>query len=308
MNNEYIWKNFKLGKELDISGRFIYNGLKCLDTMETLYYEEEIFEMLYNFSVGFERLLKICVILIEYNKNQNDAEFEKSLITHNHLDLLKRVRKQYSSLPFSKIHNDFLQMLSKFYKSTRYERYSISSVSYKNQDREQFISYIEKYYSIKIDNKFPFVTYIDDNKKLKKSIGKMIGKISSSLYDIIREESSKSQLYTYKIRYDTKAAKIFIHQEYNFEKEHILTKELLIFFMKNNIENFDILKDINSLPFDPALANNYLKSFDNDEKKLNIFGELETYYEELGNAKDRLDIINILGDYHSNDNCEEDEV
>lgn len=306
MNNEYIWKNFKLGKELDISGRFICNGLKCLDTMEILYHEEEIFEMLYNFSVGFERLLKICVILIEYNGNQNDKEFEKSLITHDHLNLLKRIKKQYSDLPFANIHNNFLQMLSKFYKSTRYERYNINSVLHENQDREQFVSYIEKHYNINIDNNFPFVTFIDDNKKLKKSIGKMIGKISSSLCDIIRGESAKSQLYTYEIRYDTKAAKIFMHQEYDFEKEHILTKELLIFFMKiKNIENFNILNDLESLPFDPALSNNYLKSFNNDEKKLNIFGELETYYDDLKNAKDRLSIINILGNYHENDEDEE---
>ena len=213
-----------------------------------------------------------------------------------------RIKRQYPSLPFAKVHNSFLQMLSKFYKSTRYDRYSINSVSHENQDREQFVYFIEKFYDIKINNNFPSVTFIDDNKKLKKSIGKMIGKISSSLYDIITDESYKSQLYTYEMRYDTKVAKIFMHKEYNFEKEHILTKELLIFFMKTrNIKTFDILKDINPLPFDSALSNNYLKSFSNDEKKLNILGELETYYEDLKSTKDRLDIINILGDYHGND-------
>lgn len=31
------WKNFKLGLELDISGRFIYNGLHYFHKMETLH-------------------------------------------------------------------------------------------------------------------------------------------------------------------------------------------------------------------------------------------------------------------------------
>lgn len=40
MNIDFVWKNFSLGKELDIAGSFIYNGLKALDSMETFYYED----------------------------------------------------------------------------------------------------------------------------------------------------------------------------------------------------------------------------------------------------------------------------
>ena len=65
MDRSEYWKNFKLGKELDISGRFIYNGLQCFHHLEHFCYEEEIFEFLYNVSVGIERLLKVCVILIQ---------------------------------------------------------------------------------------------------------------------------------------------------------------------------------------------------------------------------------------------------
>lgn len=64
MNRMEFWKNFKLGEELDISGSFIYNGLRYLHEMRTLHHETEIFEVLYNLAVGLERLLKVTVILI----------------------------------------------------------------------------------------------------------------------------------------------------------------------------------------------------------------------------------------------------
>jgi len=64
MNKKLLWKNFNIGIELNIAGNFIYNGLKFFDEMETIYYEDYIFEFLYQIAVGFERLEKISLILI----------------------------------------------------------------------------------------------------------------------------------------------------------------------------------------------------------------------------------------------------
>ncbi len=52
MNTTQFWKNFTLGDELHIAGRFIYNGLRTFHEMDTLHYEDEVFEVLYNLSVG----------------------------------------------------------------------------------------------------------------------------------------------------------------------------------------------------------------------------------------------------------------
>jgi len=92
MNRDQVWKNFDLGKELDVSGTFIYNGLRCFHEMKTLDHAEEVFEFLYNLSVGLERLLKIAVILLEHDGSQDQGAFEQSLITHNHLELLRRLK------------------------------------------------------------------------------------------------------------------------------------------------------------------------------------------------------------------------
>ncbi|MHB1394802.1 MAG: hypothetical protein ACYCYE_17430 [Clostridia bacterium] len=50
------YKNFKMGTGIDVSGTFIYNGMKELEQMESLYYESETLSFLYHIAVGIERL------------------------------------------------------------------------------------------------------------------------------------------------------------------------------------------------------------------------------------------------------------
>src|SRR4051812_21961360 len=106
MNREQLWKNFDLGQELTVSGGFIYEGLRRFHDMQTLENADEIFEFLYSLSIGLERLLKVAVVLIEHDENSDQEEFEKSLITHNHLELLRRVKASYP-LSLQTIHNEF---------------------------------------------------------------------------------------------------------------------------------------------------------------------------------------------------------
>lgn len=83
-----------LGEELHISGAFIYNGLRRFHEMKQLGFTDEVFEVLYNLSVGLERLLKIAVVLVDHNDVVDQEELEKSLITHNHLKLLDRIKEE----------------------------------------------------------------------------------------------------------------------------------------------------------------------------------------------------------------------
>ena len=56
-----FWKNFKLGEEISVSGAFIYNGLRRYHEMRKLDFTDEVFEFLYDVSIGLERLLKIAL-------------------------------------------------------------------------------------------------------------------------------------------------------------------------------------------------------------------------------------------------------
>ena len=68
MNQTEFWKNFRLGEEIQISGTFIYNGLRRFHEISKLDREDELFEFLYQLSVGLERLLKIGVVLFEHTE------------------------------------------------------------------------------------------------------------------------------------------------------------------------------------------------------------------------------------------------
>ena len=127
MKPTQFWKNFQLGDEIGVSGAFIYNGMRRFHEMRWLRSTDEVFEFLYNLSVGLERLLKIAVVLFEHHDAIDQEELENSLITHNHLELLARVRR-HVELPLASPHNDFLDMLGSFYRSLRYDRFTLSSV------------------------------------------------------------------------------------------------------------------------------------------------------------------------------------
>ena len=76
--SEY-WKNFRLGEEIHISGAFIYNGLRQFHELKSLDIADELFEFLYELSVGLERLLKIAVVLYEHTDTVDQDELERSL-------------------------------------------------------------------------------------------------------------------------------------------------------------------------------------------------------------------------------------
>jgi hypothetical protein len=95
MNETEFWKNFNLGEEIHIAGVFIYNGLRRFHDMRGLDYTDETFEMFYDLAVGLERILKIAVVFVEHDGSIDQKEFEESLHTHSHVDLLKRIQAKH---------------------------------------------------------------------------------------------------------------------------------------------------------------------------------------------------------------------
>lgn len=291
---DYFWKNFRLGKELHISGSFIYNALYFFDQIEHFCSEEEIFEFLYNISVGLERLEKIAVILIEHNGTTSQEEFEKTLITHNHLELLDRIKKK-KELNLGKTHNKFLQLICSFYKSMRYNRFSISSVYKPDQDQAKFIEFIHNELNIEISTSMMFATPNDN--RIKNFVGKLVGKIVTQLYKIIRDEASNSNMYTYEIPLESKAFKIFACGEFTFHKERLFKKEIILFLLNNDSDDgfFKFIKRVEPLPFDSGIANEYIRYLFDFHKKTHMLGELDAIYED-NLDKDRLCDVDVIGE------------
>lgn len=306
MDRQTWWKNFSLGTELQISGSFIYNGLYQFDQLKGFYHEEEIFEFIYNLAVGIERLMKVNIILLEHNSDSDQEEFEQSLKTHNHLELLKRIKKG-NQLNLGKIHNDFLQLLSKFYKSMRYDRFNLVSTNNIAPERKEFIDFLEKHLKIKISVEGFGAT--PNDKRIKKFIGKTVGKITTELYNLLCESARGLNINTYEVRTYSKAFKIFLCKDFTFEKENVLRRELLLYITNPNIEsNFKLLFDeIKPLDFENYHLNFYMSCILDILESYQVVDELEELYNEVKNKKDRIETVELIASDFNFDYLDDEE-
>jgi hypothetical protein len=291
---EFFWKNFRLGTELQNSGTFIYNGIFSLENIEFFTHEEECFEFLYNISVGIERLQKILIVLIEHDSIKSQEEFEKSLITHNHLELLKRIKAK-CQLNLGKTHTKFLGLLTNFYKTTRYERFNINSVYKSSQDKEKLTEFIITELKVEL-TKFPIKT-LENTEQVKSFLGRLIKKISIALYELIRKETVRLGIYTHEIRYNSKSYKIFTEQEFEFKNERLMQREVLLHLLKNfpDDELKKFIDTITPLPFEQCHTNHYIESILNIHKDGSVKDEMLYLYEEDRPSKDRLNQILAIG-------------
>ena len=289
-----FWKNFRLGTELHVSGTMIYNALYSFDQIKYFRYEHEVFEFLYNLSIGLERLEKIAVILIEHDEQLDQEEFEKTLITHNHLVLLNRIKKTHT-INLGKQHIKLMQMISDFYRSTRYSRYNLKSVYTKNQDLDCFVRFLKE--ELKVVEEEGIQPIVANDHRVKKFIGKLVGKITSELYAVIQNETKRLNIYTHEILAYSKSYKIFLAQEFTFEKERHLQRELLILLQSGHLNDglTKFIRSIDPLPFDSYSSIEYIRFLMDIRNNPEILDEMDTILEDDPMDKNRLDQVSLIG-------------
>lgn len=307
-----FWKNFKLGEEISVSGAFIYNGLRRYHEMRKLDFTDEVFEFLYDLSVGLERLLKIAVVLFEHDVSVDQEKLERSLITHSHLDLLARLKK-HATIKFGSPQIDLLGFLGTFYKSLRYDRFALSSAYDAKKEIESLCALFRKHLKVDIPCDSSFLGTPNED-RYRQFIRRTILKISKALYEIIKARAIAINLYTYELRHGSKAETVFL-REVDISDEDVLWKELLVFFMNTKLTSgyLGFLRGIPPLDFDPEAVGDYLDCFQSDASKAFIMDELEQHYEELeGNKGERLELMKVIGSHNvhfdlPDDNLDNDE-
>ena len=294
MNRSELWKNFRLGEELDVSGTFIYNGLRRFHELRKLDYSADLFEVFYQLSVGIERLMKIAIVLLEHDDANDQGAFEKSLSTHNHQALLARIQK-HVDLKLSNSDNAFLHLLTRFYENLRYDRFSLKSPLILGKEKHELFDFLEGHLQVKFEDRNSIFGHQNAD-QYKKYIRKIVVKIASGLYGIIEERTRSLDLYTYELRSGSKAETVFLG-EANIPTEDILWKELLVFFMntKETSGYLSFLRGIEPLPFDPGLVEDYLGCFQSDSARAQVVDEMETLYEDVPDSGERLRLIEVIG-------------
>jgi hypothetical protein len=289
-----FWKNFRLGTELHISGSLIYSALYSFDQIEYFRYEHEVFEFLYNLAIGLERLEKIVVILTEHEEGIDQEEFERTLITHNHLELLNRIKKKHT-INLGKQHIKLLQFIGDFYRSTRYSRYNLKSVYTKNQDLHGFVNFLKA--ELQVTEEEGMDPMVANDSRVKKFIGKLVGKISTELYDLIHKEAARLNIYTHEILTDSKSYKIFLAKEFTFEKEKHLQKEILILLQSGQLDDgmTKFIKSIKPLPFESYTSAEYIRFLMDVRKNSDIVDEMESILEDEPMRVERLEQTSLIG-------------
>ena len=294
-----VYKNFKMGTEIDIAGTFIFNGMKEMERMNTFHHESEVFAFLYNVAIGIERLQKVLIVLLEDVNIMDNSEFEESLKTHNHQELHKRINGK-STITFNSRENCFLQLLSVFYKKCRYDRFNISGKF--GSEKKLLSDYIQNsQISYRTDT---FSESIINNDNIKELFGRVIGSISKKYYSEICKRSTEYGIFTDELRHESKAEKIFLGQ---FRKnslqeqtsiEKIAFKEFIIFLMNTSQKNSFIryLKEIKPLDIDIAFANQYLGELSKGIVSQELMDTVESLYEEHGYSHERFQKIDLAGD------------
>jgi len=294
MTPDEWWKNFALGMELDVAGTFIFNGVKRLDEIENFYYPTDTFEILYSLSVGVERLLKVAIVLIEHDNKMDMEAFEKSLITHNVMELTNRLQVAHD-LNLSGVHTEFLSLLSKFYKTHRYGRFSIGSIPGIKEEQKMFLEYLEKHLQIEIPSENSFIPVYNTD-QIRKFIGKVINKVARSVFNVIGKKTTELNIYTNELRGDSKAIRVFYGERLDFIDERIKKKELLLFLMNTQStgEHIDLIRSFEVLDFDPEMAPLYIKALVNESLLPMVEGEVDELYTEVDNIGERISMVDII--------------
>ena len=298
MTPEEWWKNFALGIELDVSGTFIYNGIRTLDELQSFQHSVDTFEILYNISVGIERLLKIAIVLIEHDANSDMEALEKSLLSHNTMELTNRV-DNHVPLNFADLQKEFLSILSKFYKTHRYGRYLLSSVPNIEEEKRDLLVFIDKHLSTSLSKAGAF-DYAPNTDQIRKFIGRIIQKIAVSLFDVIDNAATRLNIYTTELRGDSKALRIFYGERLDFIDERIKKKEILLYLMNPATKgsHIDFVRSIPPLELDNTMTANYIQALLRDEALPYVGDEIDELYSEVQDVKERLQLVDLIDNEH----------
>ena len=291
--------------ELDIAGEFIYNGIHEFCRLKYISNEGPTFASLYNMAVGIERLEKIVYVLWTLDDEVDETKFEKELITHSHTglrDKIKEVLKLHNEkIEFSKQENALFELLCGFYNTARYMRFNIDGDW--NKEIELIRTFLKSDSNyVETNTEFFYGSCIEVNENVKKLFGRTLKSIAAKYYELVIKGSSKNQTYTYELRSDSKASKIFYSQKKSLIKdqnnEYLAVKELLI-YLRNSKDKTSFLKyvdEIEALGFDPANLITYLSNITRGIIPQELVDEAKYLYGELDKPYDREKLISLFAE------------
>ena len=250
---------------------------------------------LYFASQGIERIQKSLIELICKNKHIKENEKNKVyelLMSHSHNGLNDWIESELS-FKFNPSEKKFLNILSEFYNTKRYSRYSDETYLESTTPEIDLLGKL-------VDGK------VEKSEEIKNNFGKCLGKLSINYYKELRNICAELNIYVYEMDYDSAANMVFLNSENNLFKYYKIIqkykKEVLYWVLKSGEKypKYKYCRKVDPLEFDPQMISQYLKEIvQYPDDKYSYFGEADVCYDELYESnkeewKERLELIDWL--------------
>ena len=291
------FKNFNMGRELEISGEFIYESAIKMNCLSYIGNHFEVNTILYNGSVGIERLQKI--LLCMYMKSSQEVTSPLKCFTkHNHIELHTAINKRLK-VPADKNILCLLEVFRRYYDDFRYAEYQLS---YKEKELcELLINFIDKRIGVSLSLDYP--NNENDYLKMKSFYINLLGKIALLYFRAIRNKAEELNLFTYEIDSFSNAMKIFYRQDdeklYDvLQTENYALKELIIYLKKTKKQtNFlKYLRSFEPLDFDAVLIPEYLTDIVKYKSSTLLNDFVESIYSDFDSKqlRERKELLDLM--------------
>ena len=131
MGEVNYFKNFNMGREIEIAGEFIYESMREMYSLKSFSEHFKINKILYNGAVGIERLQKILLCMFLINQTKDFDDLPKSLKEHKHIALHELIKK---SVPDYKLKSNKIKLLEVFPDYSNKHRYGEFSPEYNSNE------------------------------------------------------------------------------------------------------------------------------------------------------------------------------
>lgn len=304
MNKLDYFRNFNIGSEINLAGSFAYNALSIINAAQDIYQSDQIFLFLYNAAVSVERMQK-CVLFMygDYEESGID-QFAKIIKNHGHQKLQAKII-EYTGSKLPSDQNALLLLLQDYYEKGRYSNLSANNRYDYKSEFEDYVktcyggSMIERHFS----REDTFVT-----EQAKEHIGRTLGKLLYSYFELVRKKAYELNLYTYELRNGSPAQKVFLNhfpkrslQAVNDSERNSLAE--LIVFISNSTETtgfLNFIRSIQPLDLDPHMIQEYLVDIMNRQIPQSLVDEVASIYEDMApkEVQERKEYLSVIGATH----------
>lgn len=302
MNKITSFKNFNMGRELEICGEFIYESARQMYAFSDFNAHFEINKILYFGAVGIERLQKILLSMYKFNSEEDVQNAPSMFREHRHMALHDAIAASLLLPGINKNHISLLLLFQDYYANHRYGEFRLD---YSSDDLVRALAeYYKKIKGTDIDTNYPVDPI--DMESFRRLFINYLGDIAQAYYEGIDAKASELGIFTTEMSISSNAVKVFLllaHEKLwdMVSLESVALKELIVYLChkKRGANIKKITDEIAPLSFDGAMINEYLVDitrFRASNELSDTVYQLYTDMEAGREARERRKLVDLLGD------------